>query len=236
MSRPVAVFDIDGTIFRSSLLIEITDALIAQKVFNPTIEKIYSREFTAWRNREASYDHYIGKVIEAFKQYLQGVKTSQLEDAADIVIGTMGRETYRYTRDLVKSLQKTHFLIAISKSPEVMVRKFAEHWGFDDYDASVYESKDGIYTGECTTDNRHKDVILRELVQEHHLDLKDSIGVGDSEGDIPLLSLVEHPIAFNPNSLLFAKAIEENWQVVVERKDVIYYYNKPDGSIIPKTG
>ncbi len=235
MSRPLAVFDIDGTIFRSSLLIEITDALIAEGVFPPEVEKIYAREFTAWRNREASYDHYISKVIEAFKQHLNGVPVGRLDDAADIVIGNMGRETYRYTRDLVKSLQKTHFLIAISKSPQAMVRKFAAHWGFDDYDASIYEHKDGIYTGVCTTDDRHKDAVLQDLVAKHSLSLVGSIGVGDSEGDIPLLSLVEHPIAFNPNSRLFTEAIKKDWQVVVERKDVIYYANKPHGSIIPKT-
>ena len=233
MSKPIAVFDIDGTIFRSSLLIEITDALIAQKVFEPEIEKVYAREFAAWRNREASYDHYIGKVIDAFKQHLKGVPVQKLERAADAVVANMGRHTYRYTRDLVKSLQKTHFLIAISKSPEVMVSKFAAHWGFDDYDASIYEHEKGLYTGVCTTDHRHKDVILQELIDKHGLNLSGSIGVGDSEGDIPLLSLVEHPIAFNPNALLFTEAMKNNWQVVVERKDVVYYYN--DDSAIPKT-
>ena len=33
--RTVAVFDIDGTLFRSSLLIEITEALIQAKLFSP---------------------------------------------------------------------------------------------------------------------------------------------------------------------------------------------------------
>jgi phosphoserine phosphatase len=142
----------------------------------------------------------------------------------------MGRETYRYTRDLIKSLQKTHFLIAISKSPQAVVRKFAEHWGFDDYDASNYEHKNGIYTGICSTDDRHKDVILNELIAKHDLSLAGSIGVGDSEGDIPLLNLMEHPIAFNPNARLYAEAIGSGWQVVVERKDVIYYYNRPEST------
>jgi phosphoserine phosphatase len=46
--------------------------------------------------------------------------------------------------------------------------------------------------------------------------------VGDSEADIPMLSAVEYPICFNPNSKLFAHAKEQNWTVVVERKDVVY--------------
>lgn len=235
MSRPIAVFDIDGTIFRSSLLIELTNVLIERGVFPKEVEHIYNREYTAWRNREASYEHYINKVVDAFKLHLKGVRVNDLDEAADVVIGNSARETYRYTRDLVKALQNTHFLIAISKSPDIMVRKFAQHWGFDDYDASVYEHHDGAYTGVCTTDHRHKDTVLKNIVAKHGLSLTDSIGVGDSEGDIPLLSTVARPIAFNPNARLFTEAMQRDWQVVVERKDVIYYYNKPDGSVIPET-
>jgi len=37
--KKVAIFDIDGTIFRSSLLIELTDALIQEDIFPSKVEK-----------------------------------------------------------------------------------------------------------------------------------------------------------------------------------------------------
>jgi phosphoserine phosphatase len=46
--------------------------------------------------------------------------------------------------------------------------------------------------------------------------------VGDTEGDIPLLESVSRPICFNPNQNLYSYAKRMNWEVVVERKDVIY--------------
>jgi phosphoserine phosphatase len=45
---------------------------------------------------------------------------------------------------------------------------------------------------------------------------------GDTESDIPMLELVEIPIAFNPNKKLFEHAKARGWRTVVERKDVIY--------------
>ena len=59
-------------------------------------------------------------------------------------------------------------------------------------------------------------------VEREGLTLKDSIGVGDSEADIPFLKLVDHPICFNPNKKLQLVAKKKKWKVVVERKDVVY--------------
>ncbi|MDQ5951010.1 MAG: hypothetical protein QG639_287, partial [Patescibacteria group bacterium] len=56
-----------------------------------------------------------------------------------------------------------------------------------------------------------------ELIKE------DSIAVGDSDGDISLLESVANPICFNPNQSLYNHAKRMKWEVVVERKDVIYY-------------
>jgi phosphoserine phosphatase len=51
--------------------------------------------------------------------------------------------------------------------------------------------------------------------------------IGDTASDIGMLELAENPIAFNPSRELFEAAKERGWQVVVERKDVVYHL-KPD--------
>ena len=62
--------------------------------------------------------------------------------------------------------------------------------------------------------------------EEIYLSLENSYGVGDSEGDIPFLTFVENPICFNPNKKLYDHAKKVGWQIVVERKDVIYIINE----------
>jgi hypothetical protein len=48
------------------------------------------------------------------------------------------------------------------------------------------------------------------------------VAVGDTLSDIGTLSMVERPIAFNPDQQLLAHAFDNNWSVVVERKNVVY--------------
>ena len=66
-------------------------------------------------------------------------------------------------------------------------------------------------------------------------DWSGSVGVGDSESDIPMLSTVERPIAFNPTRNLYEHAVEHAWPVVVERKNMIYKLEPHDGVYRLKT-
>ena len=64
--------------------------------------------------------------------------------------------------------------------------------------------------------------IVARVLEKEEVMLEGSIGVGDTEGDIPLLESVALPICFNPNRSLYTHAQRRGWKVVVERKDVIY--------------
>ena len=52
----------------------------------------------------------------------------------------------------------------------------------------------------------HKDRMLKYLVKKFNLSLKGSIGVGDTEGDVPVLKLVDKPICFNPNKNFYLRS------------------------------
>ena len=56
----------------------------------------------------------------------------------------------------------------------------------------------------------NKAATLRRAVLKEGLTLAGSIGVGDTESDIPFLELVEQPICFNPNAKLYAHAKRRN--------------------------
>ena len=68
----------------------------------------------------------------------------------------------------------------------------------------------------------NKAAILKRAVEKEGLTLAHSIGVGDTESDIPFLEMVAQPICFNPNMNLYRYAKRMKWKVVVERKDVVY--------------
>lgn len=226
--KRVAVFDIDGTIFRSSLLIELVRELISEGVFKPHVERIYEKEHLEWLDRRGSYEAYIGSVVKAFQENLKGVSYKELRRVAHKVVVRHKNRTYRYTRDLVKELKaKNYYVLAISHSPKLAVEGFCKILGFNKVYALMYEiDTKKRFTGKVLFSDIifDKDKVLRRAIQGDGLTLKGSVGVGDTESDISFLKIVERPICFNPNKKLLKEARKKKWKVVVERKDVVYEF------------
>lgn len=225
--KKTAIFDIDGTVFRSSLLIEITEALVQEGLFPSEARRAYARAYKKWSDRKGSYEKYIGAVISAFPKYIKGVSRAEFMKVVKKVGFFHKNRVYRYTRKLVKDLKKKkYFLLAISGSPFEMVSEFCRGWGFDKVYGRLFETgKNGKFTGKVLRADLISDKarILKRAVEKEGLTLRGSVGVGDSEADIPFLKMVETPVCFNPNKKLFGYAKSAGWKVVAERKDVIYY-------------
>src|SRR3989344_574792 len=224
--QKVAIFDVDGTIFRSSMVIELVEGLIEEGVFSRKIAKEYELEYQKWFEREGGYEAYIKAVVKAFMKNIKGVYYGDFSDVAKKVVKREQKRVYRYTRDLVEDLEKKdYFLLAISESPKTVLEGFCKGMGFDKVYGRMYEiGPQDSFTGAITDEHliMNKANIVRRALEKEHLTLKGSIGVGDTERDIPFLELVEKAICFNPNSNLYTHARRMGWDIVVERKDVIY--------------
>jgi len=227
--KKLAIFDVDGTIFRSSLLIELVNGLIAEKVFTRDVEVLYGKTREEWLDRKGGYDAYIEGVIAAFRKNIKGVAYRDLRRVAYKVVAKHKNRTYRATRDLVRELKAKHYyLVAISHSPKLAVEGFCKTLGFNKVYGIMYETDENgpkaRFTGEVLFPEviYEKDKIVERVIAEGGLTLRGSVGVGDTENDAPFLKLVDRPICFNPNKKLLAAARRRGWEVIVERKDVVY--------------
>jgi len=225
--RRVAVFDVDGTIFRSSLFVELVEELVRKGVFPPEAKAAYEREHRKWIEREGDYEAYIGAMVRSFRRHLKGVHYGAFADVAGEVVDKEWKKVYRYTRNLTADLKaKGYFLLAISHSPKTILDFFCPRMGFDKTYGMVYElGPNDKFTGVIADEHviLNKAAILKRAVERENLTLQHSVGVGDTESDISFLELVAKPICFNPNERLFKYARRNDWNVVVERKDVIYH-------------
>ncbi|MCU0678281.1 MAG: HAD-IB family hydrolase [Candidatus Pacebacteria bacterium] len=225
--KKVAFFDIDGTLFRSSLLIELVDALIAEQIFPAEARDGYLTERRQWLDREGTYDEYIAAVIDSFLTHIKGVHYGAFADVGKRVVARHQKRVYRYTRDLVSKLKKDgYFIIAISQSPKTVLDAFCKDYGFDKVYGRIYDiGPQDRFTGEVQDEHliENKANIVKRVFERHpELSSEGSVAVGDTDGDIPLLASVSEPICFNPNAALYTYAKKMGWKVVVERKDVIY--------------
>lgn len=231
--QPVAVFDIDGTIFRSSLLIKLVEELISRGDFPPSARSVYQKYEEAWVDRKGSYENYIQKVIDTFTGHIKGLPYDSLHQASLSVAKKQKDIRYRYTSRLISKLKKEgYYLLAVSQSPWAVLENFCKSLGFDKVYGRFYElGPNERLTGEVRGEELISDkaAVLRRAVRKYGLTLEGSVGVGDTEGDIPMLSLVERPICFNPNARLAKVARSNGWNIVIERKDVIYEWSGKDG-------
>ena len=229
----IAAFDIDGTIFRSSLLIELVNGLVKEGIFLKKADDEIEDDYHAWLNRIANYDTYISKVAEVYFRHIVGCKGRDVLRIGKVVMDRQKKKVYRFTRDLVGDLKKQgYYLIAISGSPMFMVKDFAKHLGFDMAFGTALKMKKGLFTKEFAQRDSYdkKSKLLMKIVDQLGIspDWKNSVAVGDSATDISMLELVGKPIAFNPDGVLVDHAQKHNWRIVVERKNIVYDIKKFD--------
>ncbi len=227
----LAIFDIDGTIFRSSLVLELVRELVAMNIFPKVAGLEFEKDYQRWLDRKGSYETYIMRVVDVEMRYLNGKTVVDLQKAVKHVLDAQKDRVYRFTRDLITKLKRQgYYMMTISGSPQDIVRPFAQYLGFQTSFGVVLAQERGHYLGhlEKSDSIRNKDVVLQRYLSETslHVNLADSVAVGDTEGDISIMEMVGRPIAFNPNRRLLEHARRRGWRIVVERKDAIYDLKK----------
>ena len=233
MSRPFAVFDIDGTLIRWQLYHALADELVRLgEIETKAFEQVKAARMT-WKNRsdENSFDKYEIALVNLVNQAVTGISVQAFEAACQAVLAEYKDQVYTFTRDLIKQLKDEDYLLfVISASQAEIVKLLADYYGFDDFGGTVYEQVDGKFTGRSDPlRSQRKPEYLEGLVSKHGADWQGSIAVGDSESDIPMLERVERPIAFNPSKPLFEHASTKGWRIVVERKNMVYELEATDG-------
>ena len=231
MRKPYAVFDIDGTIARTSLLQQLVRVLVSRGRLGIGPAQEIERLLHDARQRIADDDFgpYMKQAVDImFQNIPKGMTIEEYSELIDVVVKTSLTHTYVYTKQLAQTLKRNnYFLIAISGSEMRLVSTFAKALGFDAWVGQVQYVDDGKkLTGEMRALGQPKDVILKTIIQKFDLEQKDSTAVGDTSSDIGMLQQVDSPIVFNPNQALFKHAQQQGWMVVIERKDMVYGLTK----------
>lgn len=225
----LAVFDIDGTIFRKNLAFELINELAWMKVFNPGVRKQLVEHYSNWLDHEGVYEDYRKALVRLYEENIKGCTKAEVVKASQLVVPFFKNRTYIFANQLIAQLRRDNYvIIAISGSPHEIVQEYNKHLKFDAVFGTIYElDKQDCYTGGTIFEPpKDKGQVVRQYIAENNLTLEGSIGVGDTESDAKVLELVENPIAFNPNANLKKIAEENNWRIVVEKKDVIYEINQ----------
>lgn len=104
----------------------------------------------------------------------------------------------------------------VTAAPVEIATVIARRLGLTGALGTVAESVDGVYTGKLVGEPLHgpaKAEAVRALALAEGLDLGRCAAYSDSHNDIPMLSLVGHPYAINPDSKLRKHARQMDWRL-----------------------
>lgn len=232
MNKQIAAFfDIDGTIFRDSLMIAHFRKMREYRVIDEYAwGKNISFSEERWHKRRVDYDDFLDDISNAYVEGLKGISYDDIMFTARHTIRNRADEVYRFTKErILRHREQGHLVIFISGSPDFLVRQMAHIWKADIYMGSKYIFEDGVFTGEIVPmwDSVSKLKAITKLVQEHNIDLEQSYAYGDTNGDFTMLQSVGYPFAINPAKELLENIrkdteLSKRATIVVERKDVIY--------------
>lgn len=240
--RIAAFFDIDGTLYRDSLTIEIFKKLIKYEMI-PWEKWLIDVKpyYDKWDKRKGNYDTYLLKMADIYKDVIKNFHSTQVEFIARTIIEQRGERVYTYTRDRIRYHKENgHLVIAISGSPIELVSEMAKKHGFDDFIGTIYKKDENdFYTGELLPmwDSEHKMIAIDGFVDKYEIDLSNSFAYGDTNGDVSMLQRVGNPTIINPTKEVLGNLkdnpyIGDKTNIVVERKDVVYSLKLGDFDIL----
>ena len=212
-----AFFDLDKTIVAKSSVVAfggsfyreglISRRVIARAMYGQLVYTLFGAgESKMERMREAMLHLTRGWDQQRIKQIVH--------DAIDDVIAPI---VYAEALDLLSEHRDAgRRTVIISSSPAEVVEPVAEHLGVDDVICTrAAVDRRGRYTGELEfyAYGPHKAEAILDLAARDGIDLASSYAYSDSITDLPMLDVVGHPVAVNPDRDLERIARERDWPV-----------------------
>jgi len=219
----LALFDLDNTLLAGDSDFEWGRFLISQGVLD--------EELHLARNAQFYEDYKQGTLdIHAFlefqlkplsmhprtqldawhAQYMEQVVRPMMTDKARALV-----EKHRANGDL---------LAVVTATNSFVTRPIALEYGVENLIATDPEELDGQYTGRVAGLPSFKDGKVTRLLQwleargQSLKDFETSWFYSDSLNDLPLLKLVDRPVAVNPDPTLRAYAEEQGWPIISLRE------------------
>ncbi len=213
-----AFYDMDGTLVRTNLV----HAFVYNARNQQGILKSVSRTLSTLAAVPlfVAADAYSRRMFNDvfFKRY-KGESEDRLRYLADELFeNAIKPSIFPGTYELVEKSRSLGLRqVLVTGALDITVRPLARHLGIDHYVTNRLEFADGIATGRLLPPvmaAATKASWIRIYAEKEKLNLSDCYGYSDSMSDLPMLSVVGHPTAVNPDSRLRNTALQHDWPIL----------------------
>jgi HAD superfamily hydrolase (TIGR01490 family) len=215
--RSAAFFDLDKTIIAKSSSLAFSKPFQAGGLI--TRGAMLRSAYAQFVYLVGGADHDQMEKIRAFMSQL--VEGWEVDTVKEIVAETLHHVVDPIVYDEAVQLMEEHRenardVVIVSTSGVEVVEPIGEMLGADDVVASRLEIVDGRYTGEIEyyAYAEEKANAIEAMAAERGYDLEQCFAYSDSITDAPMLEIVGHPHAVNPDKDLRRMAASRGWPIL----------------------
>jgi HAD superfamily hydrolase (TIGR01490 family) len=212
-----AFFDVDNTVVIGASIFHFAKGLAARKFFRwHDLVRFAVRQARLRLRGEAHRDMRVTR--ESALVFIAGKDVGEIVALGEQIYdeelaNRLWLRTVELAREHVRAGERVWLVTA---TPVELATIIARRLDLTGALGTIAESRDGAYTGHLVGDVLHgqaKADAVRELAVREGLDLAQCYAYSDSINDIPMLSLVGHPVAVNPDSALRDEARQRGWEI-----------------------
>ena len=213
---PLALFDLDNTLLAGDSDYAWGEFLVQQKKVDP--------DHYARMNEQFYEDYQQGKldIFEYLRFALAPLAALEPQELLELQRKFMDEVVSKMWLPAAEALVEQHRvagdqLMVISATNRFIVEPICQRFGISEIIATDPEQKDGRYTGGVVgvpSYQQGKVTRLQQWLEEKGETLEGSYFYSDSINDLPLLKVVDHAVAVNPDALLLAEAKQRAWPVL----------------------
>jgi HAD superfamily hydrolase (TIGR01490 family) len=215
--RGAAFFDLDRTLMAGSSAYQFGRAAFRAGLINRRRLAADTWENIRFRLR-GSTDEGMEAIKDRIFGLLEGVPVRDMQRLAPSVLAGVLPRLYPRMLSIAYEHQDAGRPVFIcTAASQEMAELMAMVLTLDGAVGTMFEAVEGFYTGRGGGPFNYREgkaQAIRELAEREGIDLAASWAYSDSESDLPMLRLVGHPVAVNPDAALARVAREEGWQIM----------------------
>lgn len=216
--KAAAFYDLEGTLVSTNLVHTLAFYARRQAGIFPTLKKsaetlvklpffgltdLYSRNVF----NEVFFKSYAGESFDRLRYFSEELFQDVLKPAV-----------FDGTPELIRQSKKIgQTQVVITGALDFTIDRLMDYLGIDEFKANSLEFVNGYATGRLLPPvmaSATKAKWIREYAEKNDINLSESFAYSDSISDLPMLSIVGHPVAVNPDFRLKQTALQHDWAIL----------------------
>ena len=212
----LAIFDLDNTLLGGDSDHAWGEFLVQRGIVDRTVyAEANDRFYREYQNGTLDIHAYLAFALEPLTRFTRDELKALHDDFMRTMIAPM--RLAKADALLAEHRARGDFLLIITATNAFVTRPIGAALGVDALLATEPEIRNDRYTGKiigtaCFREG--KVTSLREWLAQHPYAIETASFYSDSQNDLPLLEMVGHPVAVDPDDTLRRVATERAWPII----------------------